>query len=88
MNIIEPILFQARYQPGAPALCVLGKQVISYAMLRAQMNNVARRAIACGLKRGSIAALSTDDPLLEAALILGPRPGSSRSRSGCCRPSG
>jgi acyl-coenzyme A synthetase/AMP-(fatty) acid ligase len=71
MNIIEPILFQARYQPGAPALCVLGKQVVSYAVLRSQMNNVARRAIACGLERGSMVALSTDDPLLEAALILG-----------------
>jgi acyl-coenzyme A synthetase/AMP-(fatty) acid ligase len=71
MNIIEPILFQARYQPGAPALCVLGKQVISYAVLRSQMNNVARRAIGHGLKRGSIVALSTDEPLLEAVLILG-----------------
>jgi acyl-CoA synthetase (AMP-forming)/AMP-acid ligase II len=71
MNIIDPILFQARYQPGAPALCVLGKHVVSYAVLRSQMNNVARRAIACGLRRGSIVALSTDQPLLEAALILG-----------------
>ena len=71
MNIVEPILFQARYQPGAPALCVLGRQVVSYAVLRVQMNNVARRATACGLKRGSIVALATDDPLLEAALILG-----------------
>jgi acyl-coenzyme A synthetase/AMP-(fatty) acid ligase len=71
MNIVEPILFQARYHPGAPALCELGKQVVSYAVLRSQMNNVARRAIACGLKRGSIVALSTDQPLLEAVLILG-----------------
>jgi acyl-CoA synthetase (AMP-forming)/AMP-acid ligase II len=71
MNIIEPILFQARYQPGAPALCALGKHVISYAVLRSQMNNVARRAIEHGLKRGSIVALSIDEPLLEAALILG-----------------
>jgi acyl-CoA synthetase (AMP-forming)/AMP-acid ligase II len=71
MNITEPILFQARYQPGAPALCVLGKHVVSYAVLRSQMNNVARRAIASGLKRGSIVALSTDDPMLEAVLILG-----------------
>jgi acyl-CoA synthetase (AMP-forming)/AMP-acid ligase II len=71
MNIVEPILFQARYQPGAPALCVLGKHVVSYAVLRTQMNNVARRAIAYGLKRGSVAAVSTDQPLVEAALILG-----------------
>ena len=71
MNIVEPILFQARYHPGAPALCELGKNVVSYAMLRAQMNNVAHRAVACGLKRGSIVAVSTDQPLLESALILG-----------------
>jgi acyl-CoA synthetase (AMP-forming)/AMP-acid ligase II len=71
VNIIESILFQARYQPGAPALCVLGKHVVSYEVLRNQMNNVARRAIAYGLKPGSTVAVSTDDPLLEAALILG-----------------
>jgi acyl-coenzyme A synthetase/AMP-(fatty) acid ligase len=71
MNIVEPILFQARYQPGAPALCLLGRHVVSYAVLRSQMNNIARRAIACGLKRGSIVALAINDPLLEAALILG-----------------
>jgi acyl-coenzyme A synthetase/AMP-(fatty) acid ligase len=71
MNIIDPILFQARFQPGAPALCVLGKNVVSYAVLRSQMNNVARRAIEHGLKRGSVVALATDQPLLEAALILG-----------------
>jgi acyl-CoA synthetase (AMP-forming)/AMP-acid ligase II len=35
------------------------------------MNNVARRAREHGLKRRSIVALSTDEPLLEAALILG-----------------
>jgi acyl-coenzyme A synthetase/AMP-(fatty) acid ligase len=71
MNIIEPILFQARYQPEAPALCVLGKQVISYAVLRNQMDNVARRAIGYGLKRGNIVVISTDQPMVEAVLILG-----------------
>jgi acyl-coenzyme A synthetase/AMP-(fatty) acid ligase len=35
------------------------------------MNNVARRASSCGLGRGSVAAVSTDDPSLEAAVILG-----------------
>src|SRR5271154_2787241 len=75
MNIVEPILFQARYHPGAPALCELGKNVVSYAALRAQMNNVARRAVACGLKRGSSVALSTNQPMVEAVLILRPHPG-------------
>jgi acyl-CoA synthetase (AMP-forming)/AMP-acid ligase II len=71
MNILEPILFQARYQPEAPALCAQGTDVISYAAMVAQMNNVARRAIASGLARGSVVGISVDQPLLHAALILG-----------------
>jgi acyl-coenzyme A synthetase/AMP-(fatty) acid ligase len=71
MNIIEPILFQAKYQPGAPALCAQGVDVVSYARLVAQMNNVARRAMARGLARGAVVALSIDQPLLHAVLILG-----------------
>jgi fatty-acyl-CoA synthase len=71
MNIIEPILFQARFQPEAPALCAQGIDVVSYARLVGQMNNVARQAAACGLKRGNVVALSIDDPLLHAAVILG-----------------
>ncbi len=71
MNIVEPILFQALYQPEAPALCAQGVDVLSYARLVAQMNAVARRALASGLKRGDVVALSTDMPLLHAAVILG-----------------
>ena len=71
MNIVEPILFQAKYQPGAPALCAQGIDVVSYERLIAQMNNVARRALAGGLKRGDVAALSIEDPLLHAIAILG-----------------
>ncbi|MGC1777866.1 MAG: class I adenylate-forming enzyme family protein [Xanthobacteraceae bacterium] len=71
MNIVEPILFQARYQPEAPALCAQGIDVVSFSQLCTQMNNVARRATASGLKRGSVVALSIDQPLLHAAVILG-----------------
>jgi len=71
MNIVEPILFQAKYQPGAPALCAQGIDVVSFARLAAQMNNVARHAMAYGLKRGTVVALSTDKPLLHVAVILG-----------------
>ncbi len=70
MNLVEPILFQAKYQPGAPALCAQGIDVVSYERLIAQMNNVARRALASGLKRGDVAALSVEDPLLHAVLML------------------
>ncbi len=71
MNIVEPILYQARHQPEAPALCAQGVDVVSYARLAVQINNVARRAIGCGLKRGSVVALSVDQPLLHSAVILG-----------------
>ncbi|HUE12248.1 MAG TPA: class I adenylate-forming enzyme family protein, partial [Steroidobacteraceae bacterium] len=71
MNIVDPILFQAKHRPEAPALCAQGIDVISYARLLAQMNNVARRAAACGLARGQIVALSVDQPLLHAVAILG-----------------
>jgi fatty-acyl-CoA synthase len=71
MNIVEPILFQARYQPEAPALCAQGVDVVTYERLAAQMNSIARRATACGLKRGNVVALSINQPLLHAALILG-----------------
>ncbi len=71
MNVVEPILFQAKFQPEAPALCAQGRGVVSYAKLAAQMNSVARRAQAEGLKRGDIAALSIDDQMLHSAVILG-----------------
>jgi acyl-CoA synthetase (AMP-forming)/AMP-acid ligase II len=71
MNILDPILFQARFQPEAPALCVLGRQVISYAVLRHRINSVARRATSHGLKRGDVVLVATDDQMLEATVILG-----------------
>lgn len=71
MNIIEPILFQAKLQPEAPALCAQGNDVISYARLVIQMGTVARRAMSLGIKPGNIVALSIEEPLLHAAIILG-----------------
>jgi acyl-coenzyme A synthetase/AMP-(fatty) acid ligase len=71
MNIIEPILFQARYQAGAPALCAQGSDVISYAGLVTQMNTVARRALSLGLASGNMVALSLEEPLLHSVFILG-----------------
>lgn len=71
MNIVEPILFHAKIQPEAPALCSQGNDVISYARLVIQMGTVARRAISLGIKPGNIVALSINEPLLHAAVILG-----------------
>ncbi|MGB6537311.1 MAG: class I adenylate-forming enzyme family protein [Xanthobacteraceae bacterium] len=71
MNIVEPILFHAKNRPEAPALCTPGDDVITYARLAARMNNVARRAIAAGLKRGNVVALSIPDQLTHSVVILG-----------------
>jgi acyl-CoA synthetase (AMP-forming)/AMP-acid ligase II len=71
MNIVEPILFQAKYQPEAPALCAQGDDIVSYAQLRTQMNNIARRAMSFGLKPGNIVALAIVNPLHHTAVILG-----------------
>jgi acyl-coenzyme A synthetase/AMP-(fatty) acid ligase len=71
MNIVEPILFQAKCQPEAPALCAQGNDVISYARLVVQMNTIARRAMSLGVRRGDVVALSIEEPLLHAVTILG-----------------
>jgi acyl-CoA synthetase (AMP-forming)/AMP-acid ligase II len=71
MNIVEPILFQAKYHPEAPALGAQGIDIVSYARLAAQMESIARRAQAGGLQPGAVVALSIDQPLWHAAAILG-----------------
>jgi acyl-CoA synthetase (AMP-forming)/AMP-acid ligase II len=73
MNIVDPILAQCRYQPGAVALCVPGapNALITYAQLQHLIHNIARRALQVGLKRGDTVALLIDDPIGHAMLILG-----------------
>jgi acyl-CoA synthetase (AMP-forming)/AMP-acid ligase II len=71
MNIIEPILFQMKCQPEAPALCAHGSDIVSYARLATRMNIVARRAMSIGLKPGDVVALSITDQLLHSIVILG-----------------
>ncbi len=71
MNIVDPILFQARLQPEAPALGTHGRGIVSYAQLVEQMHNVARRALSFGLKPGSVVALSIEDTLSHAIVLLG-----------------
>src|SRR5260370_20314834 len=71
MNITDPILFQCRHQPDAAALCVPGRETVSYARLEKQINTLAPRSMALGLSRGNVFALSVADILVEATLILG-----------------
>jgi acyl-coenzyme A synthetase/AMP-(fatty) acid ligase len=73
MNIVEPILFQARHCPPAPAMCAPGVAfgLISYARLADLINNVGRSAISFGLSRGQIVAIRVSDQIFHAALALG-----------------
>jgi acyl-CoA synthetase (AMP-forming)/AMP-acid ligase II len=73
MNIVDPILFQARLNPAAPAICVPGaaNPLISYGRLERAIHNIGRAALAAGLARGEIAAIHVTDKIVHAALILG-----------------
>jgi acyl-CoA synthetase (AMP-forming)/AMP-acid ligase II len=71
MNIVEPILFQAKYHPEAPALGQQGVDIVSYARLAGQMDSIARRAVGGGLRPGAVVALSIDQPLWHSAAVLG-----------------
>jgi fatty-acyl-CoA synthase len=73
MNIVDPILFQARLNPAAPAICVPGapRPLISYGRLERAIHNIGRAALSAGLVRGQIAAIHVSDKIFHAALILG-----------------
>jgi acyl-coenzyme A synthetase/AMP-(fatty) acid ligase len=72
MNIVDPILFQCRYQPPAAAICGADHEIglISYARLEHFMHNIGRRVLALSLSPGSIVAVLIKDPVLHAAIIL------------------
>jgi acyl-coenzyme A synthetase/AMP-(fatty) acid ligase len=71
MNVVEPILFQARLLPEAPALCAPGRDLVTYGQLALQMRNVGHRALSFGLKAGDVAVVSIDDPLVHVATVFG-----------------
>jgi acyl-coenzyme A synthetase/AMP-(fatty) acid ligase len=72
MNIVEPILFQCRQNPPAPALCAPGTalNLISYARLERFIHNIGRRALAAGIRPGNIVALQVKDAIFHAAIAL------------------
>ena len=47
MNIVDPILFQAKLNPAAPAICVPGaaRPLISYGRLERAIHNISRAAL-------------------------------------------
>jgi acyl-coenzyme A synthetase/AMP-(fatty) acid ligase len=73
MNVVDPILFQCRWQPFALALCAPGTifNTVTYGRLAQMIHNVGRNAREHGLVRGNMAALLIKDPILHAAFILG-----------------
>lgn len=73
MNIVDPILFQCRWQPFDLALCAPGTMFgpVTYGRLERIIYSVGRKATEHGLERGKVAALFIKDPILHVAFILG-----------------
>jgi acyl-coenzyme A synthetase/AMP-(fatty) acid ligase len=73
LNIVEPILAQARYQPHAVGLCVPGERhsVITYAQIAALIGGIGNHAGSLGLKAGDVVVVFVDDYIMHALLILG-----------------
>jgi acyl-coenzyme A synthetase/AMP-(fatty) acid ligase len=72
MNIVDPILFQCRQNPPSAAICAPGTalNVISYARLERFINNIGRRALAAGIQRGNIVAITVKDYIFHASVAL------------------
>jgi acyl-coenzyme A synthetase/AMP-(fatty) acid ligase len=72
MNIVDPILFQCRQNPPAAAMCAPGTalNVISYSRLERFIHNIGRRALAAGIRPGSIVAIMLKDHIFHAAMAL------------------
>ncbi|HUL88193.1 MAG TPA: hypothetical protein VLU23_08435, partial [Pseudolabrys sp.] len=73
MNLVEPILFQAKLNPMALAICVPGSklQSVSYGQLVRFIHNTARMALKSGIAPGSVVATYISDTILHMSLSLG-----------------
>ena len=73
MNVVEPILFQAKHDPPAPAMCAPGTAmgVVSYARLARFIHNVGRRAISAGISPGDVVILQVKDHIFHTSLAVG-----------------
>jgi acyl-CoA synthetase (AMP-forming)/AMP-acid ligase II len=72
MNIVDPIIFQARMNPEGLAICTPGTELhsVTYAQLVRIMNNIGRRALWEGLKRGDTVAILVQEKIFHAAILL------------------
>jgi acyl-CoA synthetase (AMP-forming)/AMP-acid ligase II len=73
MNVVEPILFHARHDPPAPAMCAPGTAlgIVSYARLARFIHSVGHRAVRLGIAPGQVVAIHVKDHIFHAALALG-----------------
>ena len=73
MNVVDQFLFQAQHEPAALAVCAPGTQynTVSYGRLARFANNIGKRGLAAGLRRGDTVAILASDPIFHLALILG-----------------
>jgi acyl-coenzyme A synthetase/AMP-(fatty) acid ligase len=72
MNIAEPIFVQCRNKPSELALCAPGTEfnLVSYARLERSVNNICRRIIAAGIAPRSRIAVTIDDPIFHAMIVV------------------
>jgi hypothetical protein len=59
MNVVEPILFQAKINPNGIAICTPGTAMdfVTYAGLARLIDNAGHQALAMGLQPGTIVAI-------------------------------
>jgi acyl-coenzyme A synthetase/AMP-(fatty) acid ligase len=72
LNVVDAVLHQARMNPGGLAICAPGAKIesVSYATLARVINNIGRRALWEGLRRGDLVALALKDAVLQFAVAL------------------
>jgi acyl-coenzyme A synthetase/AMP-(fatty) acid ligase len=72
MNIVEPILFQAKHNAPAPAMCAPGMALglISYGRLAQFITNISSRALSLALSPDAIVAVHVREPILHSAIVL------------------
>ncbi|MGB9394220.1 MAG: hypothetical protein WCB32_05490, partial [Pseudolabrys sp.] len=73
MNVVAPILFQARHDPPAPAMCAPGTAlgVISYARLARFIHSAGHRAVRLGIAPKTVVAIQVKDHIFHTTLALG-----------------
>jgi acyl-coenzyme A synthetase/AMP-(fatty) acid ligase len=72
MNIVEPILFQAKINPNSIAICTPGTRMdfVTYAGLARIIDSLGHVALSLGLARGDIVAIYVSETIFHAALVL------------------